>query len=91
MSISDNSQDRAISMVTRLWTARPGVRIQVEEWDYLGLLPKMPRPALGVPPSSYSLGIGGGGFRGVKRPELGADQLSPTTMLRISRDNPLTL
>jgi len=47
MGISDNSQDRAISMVTRLWTARPGVRIQVEEWDYLGLLPKMPRPALG--------------------------------------------
>jgi hypothetical protein len=44
----------------------------------------------GAPPSSYSLGIGGGGsFPGVKWPELGADQLSSTTILRISRDIPL--
>lgn len=47
MGISDNCQDRVISVVTRLWTEWPGFRIQVLEWDYLEVFSKIPRPALG--------------------------------------------
>jgi len=66
MSISDNSQDRANSMVTRIWSGRPGVRIQVEEWDYLGLLSKIPKSALEPLQAPIHYVTGGGVFPGSK-------------------------
>jgi hypothetical protein len=33
ISVSDSRWDSVINMVTMLWTAWPGVRIQVQEWD----------------------------------------------------------
>jgi hypothetical protein len=59
--ISDNSQDRLISMVTRIWTGWPGVRIQI--------LSEIPRPALGTlyPPIHWVSGEGEGHFPGSKQ------------------------
>jgi hypothetical protein len=68
MGISDNSQDRIISMVTRVWTGWPAVRIQVQTLDCLDLLSKIPRQALGTlyPPIHWVSGGGEGHFPGSK-------------------------